>query len=166
MKSFLISFLVFSLFFINDISAKKIIVSRAGFTTSNGDVVSIHDDGPSAGGLALDSAVTDGVSLLRFVQVPHGYTVKNVKAFVKLNSAKRLSIVFYYVDIKTGDRIIIAQKDNLSDLNSSIQKIALDMVISDHVINTKKYEYIAYLSFEDGGDDDNLTFYGMKINVE
>ena len=163
-KYILVTIVILSLSCVN-LFAEKVVVGFADFQTSNPNPVYTYK---TTGVAAFGLASTEGYSgFVKRLELPSGQSIKKVKAYIKHNSSKRISIALGYSDVTSGVITIIASKNLITSFGSDdVKEIVLDINMPDHVVNNKKYEYALGISFDDGGDDGNLMFYGAKIKLK
>ncbi len=143
--------------------AEKILIGTTGLDRLDGEGVALYNAGIGFG-LGLSQSETGDVVLGNAINLPNEKIVKSIKVFVNADSSKKINVFLFHAD-KYGVLGPIASKSDITGLGPGTQKIVLDMIESGHIVNTKKYEYVLVIEFEDGGDDDALVFYSMKIRL-
>ena len=147
------------------IFAEKIMVSAQDFDQVSGPSGEDFRK-ESSTGLGVKSLTSERVDFVRVLDLPSGQMVKKIKAFVRVNSNSIMTVQLAYVNPKNDTVSLIATSTFTGLTSNEIEGVVLGIQDAGHVINTKKYEYVLILTFSQGGDDENLMFFGAKINVQ
>ncbi len=157
-----LGFLIFTLSYV---FAEKKAISIVGFEGVAGSQDAFMQE--NLGAIGAPRSESDRAIFWKKLDFQNDQEIKRVTAYVKHNSSKRLGIAVGYFEAKAGVPTIIASKSNIVSFNTNeVQKVVLDIAIPGHRINNEKYEYVITIDFLDGGDDENLMFYGAKIKLK